>query len=104
MADRITDYVERLVAEAPPLSARQKRLLREVLGEVWPDATIDGPYPTPPDPRIGIRDIARITQALEACAICGVPPHGHNLSDHKHESLTPAQAADVLEALAKDLR
>lgn len=104
MSDSIGQYVDEVVLNAPPLSLHQELRLRAIFGTPGSLHPTPARTPEPPtEPRIDYRFSARVADALGACAICGTPIQVHHMLDHKFESLTYPEAAQVLRKIAEKL-
>lgn len=93
---KIRDYIERKLAEAPPLSGMQRARLYELLAPMRGQGS--GYIPLPPPP-LSERELRRaelteqaksIAAEVQACAICGVPIFVHDRWGHPWEPLEAA--------------
>lgn len=98
-AAKIAAYIEKVVAEAPPLTDAQRDRLSAIIGAGLPSTA-----PPLPDPRREAQarlDAARhaFRTALTDCAVCGIPEQGHPLAhgpnNHPYTPPDPDQVASI---------
>lgn len=92
---RTAEYVNRLVAEAPPLSRDQHARLHELLAPMRGETSYSPIPPRRPTERELKRErlteqAKAIAAEVQACAICGTPIFVHKRSGHPWE---PNEAA-----------
>ena len=84
----IDDYVETVIADAPPISASTAMRVMDMLNAVQPK-----PAMSAKQNRAALNDARRRAERAEAsrreraataCAVCGVPKAGHHYNDSYH--------------------
>lgn len=105
---KVREHIDKLLAEAPPLTGRQRSVLAELLAPVRGGGSRYVPLP-PPLPserelrRAELTEQARsIAAEVQACAICGVPIFVHNKWGHPWEPSASAIARHSPGELGRD--